>query len=143
MCVRNASYRRICCRIGATVSGGNPHASLCVMDRLVERFAAAEQQARARARLIRSRMTLAAKLLRSKGAERIWVFGSLAIGGHPHLESDVDLVVAGLPARGLMRTLIELEATLGAEVDVIRLEEASPSLVRRIECEGEALHVPE
>jgi predicted nucleotidyltransferase len=113
------------------------------MDRLVERLAAAEQQAQKRAALIRSRLTLAVELLRGKGAERVWLFGSLATGGHPHVESDVDLVVAGLPARGLMRTLIELEEVLGAEVDLARLEEASPSLVRRIELEGEELHVAE
>ena len=112
------------------------------MDRLAQRFAEADQKARARATLLRSRLPLAVELLRARGADRVWLFGSLTSDGQPHGESDVDMVVAGLSPHGLIRVLLDVEAILGARVDLTRLEEASASLRRRIEAEGELLHVP-
>jgi uncharacterized protein len=107
------------------------------MDCLVERIAAMQRRAQQRAADVRSRLALATSVLRQKGARRIWLFGSMSRGGYPHSNSDVDLAVEGLPAEDLMRTLLELEDTLGAPVDLIRLEEASDSLVHRIQLEGE------
>jgi len=66
----------------------------------------------------------------------------MSSGGHPHGDSDVDLVVEGLPVTGLMRTVLEVEQVLGVEVDLIRLEESGNSLRARILSEGEELHVP-
>ncbi len=102
-----------------------------------------EHSAQERAVEIRSRLAAAANLLRQKGARRIWLFGSLAAGGHPHSNSDVDLAVEGLPAVGLIRTLLELEEVLGVDVDLIRLEESSESLRARIASEGEEQIVPQ
>jgi predicted nucleotidyltransferase len=111
------------------------------MDRLTERIAEMDRAAQARAERVRSRIALAVSLLHQKGARRIWLFGSMASGGHPHGDSDVDLVVEGLPALGLIRTLLEVEEVLGVKVDLIRLEEASDSLRARIAREGEEQHV--
>jgi len=113
-----------------------------VMDRLTERIAEMDRAAQARAERVRSRLASVACLLHQKGARRIWLFGSMASGGHPHGDSDVDLFVEGLPALGLIRTLLEVEQVLGVEVDLIRLEESSDSLRARIACEGEEQYVP-
>ena len=63
-------------------------------------------------------------------------------GGHPHIDSDVDMAVTGLPAMGFMRTLLDVEGILGAEVPLVRLEETSASLRREIELAGELPHDP-
>lgn len=73
-------------------------------DLLAERIAEMDRAAQVRAERVRSRLAFVARLMRQKGAQRIWVFGSMASGGHPHGDSDVDLVVEGLPAAGLIRT---------------------------------------
>jgi predicted nucleotidyltransferase len=65
----------------------------------------------------------------------------MSSGGHPHGDSDVDLVVEGLPAAGLIRTLLEVEELFGVRVDLIRLEEAGDSLRARLLSEGEELYV--
>ena len=90
------------------------------MDLLAERIAEMDRAAQARAERVRSRFVFVALLLKQKGARRIWLFGSMASGGHPHGDSDVDLVVEGLPASGLIRTLLEVEQVLGVDVDLIR-----------------------
>lgn len=113
------------------------------MDRLTERIAESYRAAQTRAEGVRSRLSLVVALLHRKGARRIWLFGSMRSGGYPHGDSDVDLVVEGLPAPGLIRTLLEVEDLLGVKVDLIRLEESGDSLRARILSEGEALHVPE
>jgi predicted nucleotidyltransferase len=111
------------------------------MDLLAERFAAAERASQLRAELLRTRLSEAARLLRTRGARRIWLFGSMLPGGSPHPASDVDLAVEGLPPVGLMRTLLDLEALLGAEVDLVSLNEAGESLRARIVAEGLELDV--
>jgi predicted nucleotidyltransferase len=106
------------------------------MDLLAERYAAAERAAHLRAESLRTRLHLAAGLLRARGARHVWLFGSLLPGGVPHADSDVDLAVEGLAADGLMRTLVDLEALLGAEVDLVRLEEASERMRATIAADG-------
>jgi predicted nucleotidyltransferase len=106
------------------------------MDLLAERYTAAERAARLRAESLRAGLHSAARLLRARGARRVWLFGSLLPGGVPHADSDVDLAVEGLPAVGLMRTLLDLEALLGAEVDLVRLEEAGDGLRAQIAADG-------
>lgn len=79
----------------------------------------------------------AARLLRETfGAEAVWVFGSLARGRMDEA-SDIDLAVSGLADRWLYRAIGQLQA-LDADfsIDLVRLEEASPSLRKRIEAEG-------
>jgi predicted nucleotidyltransferase len=111
------------------------------VDLLTQRIAQSEARAYERAEGIRSRLLAVAELLNQRGASEIWLFGSLVAGGHPHEDSDVDLAVKGLSAVGLIKTLIEVEALLGARVDLVRLEEANASLRDRIYKEGQALHV--
>ena len=112
------------------------------MDVLAERHAAAARAAHERAGLLRARLGEVARLLGKRGARRIWLYGSLLPGRQPHGSSDVDLAVEGLPAAGLMRTLLDVEDLIEAEVDLVRLEEAGPSLVRRILAEGQEIDVP-
>ena len=111
------------------------------MDRLTERIAESDRAAQARAEGVRARLSLVVSLLHRKGARGIWLFGSMSSGGHPLGDSDVDLVVEGLPVTGLIRTVLEVEEILGVEVDLIRIEEAGDSLRARVLSEGEELHV--
>ena len=111
------------------------------MDYIAERIAQQFHASEARAALVRTRLSSATSLLRQKGANRIWRSGSMARGDRPHIGSDVDLAVEGLPASGLIRTLLDIEWVLGIRVDLIRLEEASASLCARIADEGIELSV--
>lgn len=111
------------------------------MDLLARRLAASDRLARTRAAHIRGRLDAAATVLAERGAQRAWLFGSLASGGRPHTESDVDLAVEGLPAERLMHTILELEDLLGSDVDLVRMEEASESVRARVTHEGEELDV--
>jgi len=76
----------------------------------------------------------AAALLKSAyGAERVILFGSLARQGIFDEHSDVDLAVQGLDERIYCRVLAELmNLQPDISVDLIRMEEASPSLVEAI-----------
>lgn len=74
-------------------------------------------------------------VLHSIGAKNVRVFGSVARGDDDH-RSDVDLLVE-LPAEGvsLMKragTMIELEAILGAEVDVVAEQSLRPHVRKRV-----------
>jgi predicted nucleotidyltransferase len=66
------------------------------------------------------------------------LFGSLA-SGSAHEASDVDLAVAGLPSEAYFTALGELMALFCAPVDLVRIEDACPSLVDRIAAEGRPL----
>jgi predicted nucleotidyltransferase len=93
---------------------------------------------RARADRIRQHLPEVARRLRARGAERIWLFGSMA-SSDPAPGADVDLAVMGLPGSCYFEVLAELMETLGAVVDLVRIEEAPASLVARIEAEGVSL----
>lgn len=82
----------------------------------------------------------AAALLKTVyGAERVILFGSLARQGIFDEHSDVDLAVQGLDERMYCRALAELmNLQPDISVDLIRMEEASPSLVEAI-CLGGTL----
>jgi predicted nucleotidyltransferase len=99
------------------------------------------EQARAqeRAESLLRRLPEAVLLLTERhGASRAWLFGSLATGGF-RLESDVDLAVEGLPAGALFPAAADLMALLEADVDLVRIEEATESLRSRILAEGRPL----
>jgi predicted nucleotidyltransferase len=66
---------------------------------------------------------------------QVWLFGSLA-GGRCHADSDVDLLVSGLPSDAWAETWAGLELLLGVSVDLVRAEEASPSLLAGARREG-------
>lgn len=75
----------------------------------------------------------AALLKNAYGAERVILFGSLARQGIFDERSDVDLAVQGLDERRYCRALAQLmNLQPDISVDLIRLEEASPSLADAI-----------
>ncbi len=80
----------------------------------------------------------AADLLRAQfGATRVVLFGSLARGGPFDEHSDIDLAAWGIDARQYLRAvarLLDLDPDIS--VDLVRAEEARPSLLESIEQEG-------
>ncbi len=66
--------------------------------------------------------------------KEVYLCGSLAGESPWHSRSDIDLVVEGLAPGQYMKALTELWELLppDLELDLIRFEEASPGLVRRI-----------
>ncbi|SNB51568.1 nucleotidyltransferase family protein [Thermoflexus hugenholtzii] len=79
----------------------------------------------------------AARLLKeSFGVRQVWAFGSL-VRNQLDERSDIDLAVAGLAERDLCRAVGRLQSLdPDFPIDVVRLEDAPPSLRRRIEQEG-------
>jgi predicted nucleotidyltransferase len=71
--------------------------------------------------------------LYAHGAERVWLFGSLARGRPQDERSDIDLAVEGLPAEVNLRLLSELDQLLLCPVDLVELERASPALRAQVE----------
>jgi predicted nucleotidyltransferase len=92
----------------------------------------------AHAARLRACLPQAAERLRKAGATRVVVFGSLAEAAAGP-DADVDLAVEGLGAPDYFHVLADLMALFGTRVDLVRLEEASPSLSERIEAEGQPL----
>lgn len=104
-------------------------------DLLEERFARAQRDARARAERLRARVLALARLLRSHGARRVILFGSLAPNKEPHAGTDA-LGIEGLEEATLASVVFEVEEVAGGSVDLVRLEAASPRLRARIEEDG-------
>jgi predicted nucleotidyltransferase len=102
---------------------------------LAERKSAANRAAELRTRA----QEAAGKLVAECGATRVWLFGSLA-WGQAHAGSDVDLLVEGLPSEAWSTACALAEASAGAPVDVVRVEEAPPELVARVREQGILLH---
>lgn len=99
-------------------------------------------------RLLKARQQLAwriakeaALLLRqSFGVTKVSVFGSLVQADLFHRRSDIDLAVWGLDERVYYRAVGQLQAlepTLS--IDLVRIEEARPTLVAVVEKEGQVL----
>ena len=98
-----------------------------------------DRQGRARALELRRHLPLAVALLRDQyGATRVVLFGSLATG-LCHADSDVDLAVAGLMSKRYFAALGDLMNIFQAPVDLVEIEQAPPSLLERIDSEGESL----
>lgn len=70
----------------------------------------------------------AARLLYDRGARRVWLFGSLAMGRPLDEYSDVDFAVEGLPPQQFSRTYRDLNQMVGTKVDLVYLEAAPPPL---------------
>lgn len=96
-------------------------------------------EAAERARRLRSRLPAAVDCLRERyGAKAVILFGSLA-NGSCRTDSDVDLAVTGLSEARYFKALADLMGIFEGPVDLVRLEEAPPSLIERIHAEGEPL----
>ena len=104
-----------------------------------------ERAASATAARVASRRALLPAMverLRALGAERIWLFGSLAQHagwGAPSCDSDIDLAVEGLPADRFFAAYGILWDLAGEPVDLVALEDAAPELRQRILSDGEVL----
>jgi len=94
-----------------------------------------EEKRRQRALAVAQR---AAKLLKREfGATHVVLFGSLARGGPFDEHSDIDLAAWGIEEDRYLRAiskLLDLDPTFS--VDLVRAEEAPPSLLEVIESEG-------
>jgi predicted nucleotidyltransferase len=105
------------------------------------RARSAERRAKAEVRAERLRAQLpkaASMLVTHYHARRVVLFGSLANGTHDE-QSDVDLAVEGLPSAVYFHALADLMDLFAGPVDLVRIEEAMPSLLERIQEEGQAL----
>lgn len=97
---------------------------------LHQRYRRAHQVAQQAASLLKAHFTVG----------HIVVFGSLVHQALFHLRSDIDLAVWGLPERDYYRAVGELQALDPAfAIDLIRFEEASPTLQATIEQDGVTL----
>ena len=107
-------------------------------DLLAERIAARASLATMRARQLRAAASAAATQLRTLGAQRVILFGSLASGAQPHGDSDIDLCVEGLPQGLVERFRLDASGPAG-RLDIVRWETASPELRAVIATYGEPL----
>jgi predicted nucleotidyltransferase len=99
---------------------------------------AAEARRRATAAAIRARLPAVVDELVRLGALRVILFGSVA-RGEADDDSDLDLAVSGLPADKLFEAMSIAWTVAGRPVDLVRLEEAPPTLRDRILTDGEVL----
>jgi hypothetical protein len=103
------------------------------------RAAARRAKAEVRAERLLTLLPQAAKLLAERyRASRVVLFGSLAEGTFSE-QSDVDLAVEGMLSACYFDALAELMALFGVPVDLVRFEEAVPSLRAHLEAEGRTL----
>lgn len=95
------------------------------------------EQEKQREQLLRL-VSQAAQLLKSQfGAEKVFLFGSLAHRSWFEQNSDVDIAVLGLPQIYYWQAWKMVEDLINDRpVDLVQLEEASPSLRRVIERDG-------
>lgn len=101
--------------------------------RFIQRQDAADaaRSAERRTRLTSEARGLAQRLVEGFGASRVWLFGSL-VWGRPDEASDLDLAAEGLAEEAYFRALAALLRDAAVPVDLVRLEEAPPSLRERI-----------
>ncbi len=103
---------------------------------LRRRTANRRAQAEVRAARLRTLLPQARALLTERyQAKRVVLFGSLALGSYSD-SSDVDLAVEGMPSASYFHALADLMSLFGVPVDLVRIEEAVPSLRAHIEEEG-------
>ncbi|MEW6745470.1 MAG: nucleotidyltransferase domain-containing protein [Planctomycetota bacterium] len=101
----------------------------------------AERQARAKeraSRLLALMPEARCILVERHGASRVVLFGSLA-NNTPSESCDVDLAVEGLDPGQYFQALADLLHAFMTPVDLVRLEEASETLLERIRSEGREL----
>lgn len=97
-----------------------------------ERQAEATRRLEAEIQRLRARLPVVAAHLRARGATDVFLFGSLAEGRFRE-DSDVDLAVRGLDWRAALGESVRCGDLLDRHVDLVRLEDAAPSLVERVQ----------
>lgn len=117
----------------------SPEAAMKTLER---RFAVLQAEWRERAaRLVAQVHERLPGLAQRFGASEVWLFGSLA-WGEPFAESDVDLAIAGLTVADFDALAGHAYLAIDAPVDVVRLEDAPPSLRERIARSGVRVYPP-
>jgi len=79
------------------------------------------------------------RLVRDFGVTRVVLFGSLA-RNEAGLDSDVDLLVEGLPAERLFEAMAEISREMDADVDLVPREAARPFVLSGAHSDGRVLH---
>jgi predicted nucleotidyltransferase len=92
-----------------------------------------------RERLLEALPEAVGALVTEFGATGVILFGSLA-RGEAGLESDVDLLVDGLPMERLFEATALVSRVLQADVDLVPSEAARPGVRERALSEGRVLH---
>ena len=105
--------------------------------RRFDAFEAESQEIAARARVD---LNKAVPILRSYGAKRILLFGSLCCSGRFHPDSDIDLAVEGIPVKDVTRAAADLMMAMDWPTDLKPLEEVGDFFRSRIVEEGEVLY---
>lgn len=106
---------------------------------LRNRAAEAERMAARRVSRLRAALPGAAQLLRARyGASDVVLFGSLTTGTATD-RSDVDLAARGIAPAAYFAAVADMMALFEGPVDLVRLEDAPSSLIRRIAEEGQPL----
>lgn len=105
---------------------------------LLSRRKVEDASAAAAASEARRRLPELVDVARRYGVRSLYLFGSLADGRFMS-GSDIDLAVEGLDRLLLFRLSAELNQIVDQQVDLLRLEEAPPSLVERVRSTGERL----
>jgi predicted nucleotidyltransferase len=110
---------------------------------LVARTAARERARAERAAELAGEARVAARAIARAWptVRRVWLFGSVA-AGRAREGSDIDLMVEGLPREARLDAAVLAGEVTSATVDLVRLEEAPPSLVATVHETGVALDEP-
>lgn len=74
------------------------------------------------------------------GASRVYLLGSLAREHGFHASSDIDLAAWGLASDDLLTALDALYSLTDRDVDLVRLEEATPSFAEHATTTGRLLY---
>jgi predicted nucleotidyltransferase len=95
-----------------------------------------EQELERKRGLLFKKVRLCAEKLKELGGRQVILFGSLAIGTF-RKDSDVDIAVDGLSVDAYFKALGILEEILeDVTFDLVDIQEALPSVLRKIEREG-------
>ena len=70
----------------------------------------------------------AVAILKAAGAEEVYLFGS-SVSGQTHLDSDIDLAVAGLPPGKFFEAMGRIQLILPRPLDLIDLEVNTPFII--------------
>jgi predicted nucleotidyltransferase len=109
-----------------------------VAQRIRAESSARAAEAQRRANALRGKLGRAKDILRVAGAERVWLFGSLASRA-PREQSDVDLAAIGVAKVRYFDVLAELTALFATRVDLVILEDAPESLRECVLSTGQEL----
>jgi predicted nucleotidyltransferase len=82
---------------------------------------------------------IAEQLVNEFGARRVILFGSVARQRALRPNSDIDLLVDGMPLDNFYRLVGDLRSSEGRAIDLIRLENVGESFRKIIELEGVVL----